>query len=136
MPGQGILGRQVVYTIGGQSILGIDSKGLTVNNEPVTVTDDNSDGWQEILATPGVRTIELTASVTVKNLEMLRAIVANDSQAYAFNATYPDGSTLAGTVFMGNYSETGETAEAYTADVTLQFSGIPTFTAGTGGGGS
>ena len=136
MPGQGILGRQVVYTVGGQSILGTTSKGITVNSEPVTVTDDNSDGWAEHLATPGVRNIEMTTSLIVKNLEMLRAIVANDSQAYSFTATYPDGSTLAGTAFLGSYSETGETAEAFTADVTFQFSGIPTFTAGTGGGGS
>ena len=136
MPGQGILGRQVVYTVGGQSILGTTSQGVTVNSEPVDVTDNDSDGWQELLATPGVRNIEITASLTVKNLEMLRAIVTNDSQAYAFTATYPDGSSLAGTVFLGSYSETGETAEAYTADVTFQFSGIPTFTAGTGGGGS
>ena len=136
MPGQGILGRQVVDTIGGQSILGIQTKGLTVNGEPVDVTDDNSEGWQELLATPGVRNIELTQSVVVKNLELLRAIVANDSQMYALTRTYPDGSSLAGSVFLSNYSETGETPEAFTADVTYQFSGIPTFTAGTGGGGS
>lgn len=136
MAGQGILGRQVVYTIGGQSILGINTKGLTVNGEPVDVTDDNSDGWQELLATPGVRNAEITASLVVKNLEMLRAIMTNDSQMYAFTGTYPDGSSVAGNAFFANYSETGETAEAYTADVTFQLSGKPTFTAGSGGQGS
>lgn len=136
MPGQGILGRQVVDTIGGQSFLGLTTKGITVNNEPVEVTDDNSDGHAEYLATPGVKNIEINQSIIVKNLEVARATLTNESQMYPWTRTYPDGSTLSGSVFITSYSETGETAEAMTADITMNVSGKPTFTPGIGGGGS
>lgn len=136
MPGQGMLGRSIVDTIGGQSFLGINTKGITINNEPVEVTDDNSDGHAEYLATPGVKTIEINQSIVVKNLEVARAILTNESQMYPWTRTYPDGSTLTGSIFMTSYSETGETAEAATADISFNVSGKPTFVAGIGGGGS
>ena len=131
--GKGILGRQCVLTIAGQSILGITTKGISITNEGVTVTDDDSSGWQEMLATPGVRSVEVPFSGTIKNLELLRAVLSNDSsQMYAFTLTYLDGSVVAGDGFLASYSDTGESAAAMTFDCTLNISGKPTFTAGTG----
>ena len=123
-------GRQVTMTLGGQNILGVQTKGLTVNNEMIATTDDNSSGWQEFDAIPGAKNVELPFSGMVKNLEMLRAIMGTGSQIYAVTLTYSDGSVVAGDFALANYSETGEFNSAYTFDVTLQSSGAVTFTPG------
>lgn len=130
--GLGVIGREVALTLGGQSILGVQTKGLTVNNEPLDTSDENSNGWAEALALPGQKSIELPYSGMVKNLEMLRAIMAgpDSSQMYAITLTYPDGSVVSGDFFLNNYSETGEYNTLYTFDVSLQSSGEVTFVAG------
>ena len=123
-------GRQVILTVGGQNILGVRTKGLTVNNEPIDTSDDNSAGWQEFDAIPGQKAVELPISGMVKNLELLRAIMGTGSQIYACTLTYPDGgSVVSGDFMLANYTETGEYNGAYTFDITLQSSGAVTFTA-------
>lgn len=135
--GIGIIGREVTLTIGGVSILGVQNKGLTVNNEPLDATDETSSGWAEALALPGQKSIELPFSGLVKNLEMLRAIMASpdSSQIYACVLTYPDGtatpSNVTGDFMLGSYTETGEYNGLYTFDVTMTSSGAVTFTPGT-----
>jgi len=128
-------GRQVTLTVGGQSILGIQSKGLTVNNEFIETTDDNANGWQEFAAIPGQKAVELPFSGMVKNLEVLRSIMGSGSQIYACTLTYPDGtttnSTVTGDFAMQSYTETGEYNGGYTFEVTLASSGEVTFTPAT-----
>ena len=126
-------GRQVTLTIGGQSILGVQTKGLTVNNEMQETTDDDAGGWITFDAMPNAKSAELPFSGMVKNLELLRAILGTGSQVYACTLTYRDGSTVVADFAMTNYTETGEYNTAYTFDVTLASSGPVIFTAGTGG---
>lgn len=130
--GLGVVGREVALTMGGQSILGVQTKGLTVNNEQLDTTDENSSGWAEALALPGQKSVEFPFSGVVKNLELLRSIMtgADQSQIYAISLTYPDGSTVAGDFFLSNYTETGEYNGLYTFDVSMASSGEPTFTPG------
>lgn len=123
-------GRQVTMTIGGQSILGVQTKGLTVNNEMIDTTDDNAGGWLTYDAIPGAKSVELPISGMIKNLEMLRAIMSSGSQIFAVTLTYPEGSTVTGDFALTNYTETGEFNSAYTFDVTLASSGAITFTPG------
>lgn len=127
--GIGIIGRQVLITIGSQSILGIQTKGLTVNNERLDTTDDNADGWAEALAVPGQKSVELPISGLLKNLEMLAAYFAS-SQIFAATITYPDGSEVTGDFFLESFSETGEYNALKTFDATFSSSGEVTFTAG------
>ena len=133
MPGVGALGRQVVLTVSGASIAGVQTKGLTCNNEPVDVTDDDSLGWREVMAVAGLKTVELPVSGVLKNLELLEAFFnsAGGSQVYAITVTYPDGSVAAGNFFLASINETGESNGAKTFDSTWQSTGEVTFTAGT-----
>ena len=132
MSGIGVLGRQVVLTVAGQSIAGTQTKGLSCNNEPVDVTDDNSSGWREVMALPGLKTVELPISGTMKNLELFQSFfnAAGGSQMFAVSCTYPDGSIAAGNFFLASISETGESNGAKTFDSTWQSSGEITFTPG------
>lgn len=127
--GIGIIGRDITFTLGGSALVGVNSKGFTFNNEPLDTTDDNSSGWQERLATPGLKSVEFTFSGIVKNLELIAAY-AGTSQIFPVVATYPDGSTWAGDFFMDSVSATGESNGLTTFDASFSSSGAQTFVAG------
>lgn len=134
--GVGVLGRDVILTVGGQAIAGTQTKGLTCNNEPVDVTDDAAGGWRLVMARPGLKTVDLAISGILKNLELMRSFfnAANSgSQVFAVSVTYPDGSIVAGDFILTSFSETGESNAGKTFDSSWQSSGALTFTAGTGG---
>lgn len=128
--GIGIIGRDITFTLGGSALVGVNSKGFTFNNEPLDTTDDNSSGWQERLATPGLKSVEFTFSGIVKNLELIAAY-AGTSQIFPVVATYPDGSTWTGDFFMDSVSATGESNGLTTFDASFSSSGAQTFVAGT-----
>lgn len=131
--GVGILGREVIATVGGLTLLGVTSKGLSFNNEPLDTTDDSSTGWQERLALPGVKSVEFTMSGLLKNLELVNAYVkdGSNSQLFAVSITYPDGSVLTMDAFMDSLNATGESNALTTFDATFSSSGAVTFVAGT-----
>ena len=128
--GAGILGRDAVLTIAGQPIAGITTKGLSIANEAVDVTSDDSLGFRTLMAQSGTSTLDLSVSGVVKNLELMRSFVTNESKIYAFVVTYTDASTLTFDGFFSTYSDTGETATAFTFDAAFQSSGAYTFTPG------
>lgn len=128
--GIGIVGREITMTLGGGAVLGVNSKGFTFNNEALDATDDNSAGWQERLATPGLKSVEFTMSGMVKNLELVKAYHGN-SQIFPVVVDYPDGSKLTFDAFMDTVSQTGESNGLTTFDASFSSSGIVIFTAGT-----
>ena len=129
--GVGFAGRQVTLTMGGVGNIAITTKGLSVNNEMIDVTSDKSDGWATALAEPGQRSIEISFSGAVEDLNLLMSAVNNTSQIYACVLTYPDGSTVDGDFGFGSFSDTGDYNEKYTFEASLASSGKVTFTAGT-----
>jgi len=128
--GISIKGEQRILTLGGQNILGTQTKGISVNNEMVETSDDNSGVWAEYDAVAGKKTVEIPFSGMLKNLELLKASLSTGSQMYAVLYTYPDGSTVAGDFAMTTFSETGEHKTATTFDCTLVSSGPVIFTPG------
>jgi predicted secreted protein len=128
--GSGMLGRDMLLTVAGQPIAGVTSKGVSINNEPVDVSSDDSTGFREILAQAGMSTVDISLSGITKNMELMRSCMTNESKVYALLITYTDGSTLALDGFLNTYSTTGEHAGAETFDAAFQSTGEPTFTAG------
>ena len=128
--GAGILGRDMLLTIAGQPIAGVTTKGISIANEAVDVTSDDSGGYRELMAQSGTSTLDLSVSGITKNLELLRSFVVNESKIYAFVGTYTDGSTIAFDGFFATFSQTGENASAFTFDAAFQSSGAYTFTPG------
>jgi len=128
--GVGFTGRKVLLTIGGAGSIAIREKSVSVNNEPVDVTSDSSDGWTTVLAEPGNKNIELGFSGVVENLNLVMSIMNNESQIYACTLTYPEGSVIAGDFFFGSLGNTAPYNEAYTFESSMSSSGEVTFTAG------
>lgn len=129
--GAGIFGRDCVMTIGAQPMAGVMTKGLSIANEAVDVSDDDSAGFRELMAQSGKSTLDLSVSGVVKNLELQRSVINNLSKMYAFVFTYTDGSTLSFDGFFASYSQTGESDVAMTFDASFQSSGAYVFVAGT-----
>jgi predicted secreted protein len=129
--GIGIIGREVTFTLGGSAIVGVLSKGISFSNEMLDTTDDNSSGWTEFLATPGLKSAEFSISGTAKNLELMKAFFAA-SNIFNIDVTYPDGSTLDFDAAMtGAPSYTGESNGLTSFDCSFTSSGAIVFVAGT-----
>lgn len=128
--GKGFSGRKVVLTVGGVGNIAIQSKSLSINNEMIDVTNDTSAGWGTALAEPGQKSIELSFSGVVENLNLLMSVMTNTSQIYACTLTYPDGSVVSGDFGFGSFSDSGEYNDKYTFEASMSSSGEVTFTAG------
>jgi len=128
--GIGMIGREVTFTLGGGALVGVNSKGITLNNEAGDTTDDQSSGYQERLATALLKSAEFTISGILKNMELINAY-SGTSQIFPVVKTYPDGSTLTFDAFLDNVSHTGESNGLYTFDASFSSSGTLAFVAGT-----
>lgn len=126
----GILGRKTVLAWGGGSIAGVTTKKLTINGEPVDVSDDNSDGWKEVLAEAGEVSVEISVSGIVKNDDLKVTALANTARTKTLSLTYPDTGVLSGDFYLGNYSETGEYKDKITFEASFTSDGEVTFVSG------
>lgn len=133
--GVGFLGREIDFTMGGSTLAGVVSKSLSMSNSPIDTSDDNSNGWAEMLATPGRKDVTIGLSLKCKNLDLVQSFIDNASQIYAIVITFPDGTTtnssISGDAFATSTSLEGEHEGLTTVDIELAFSGAVTFTAAT-----
>ena len=130
MVGIGIIGRSVTFSIGGAAVVGVISKSLTFNNESLDSTDDDSSGWQEFLAEPGLKSVEFSVTAKAKNLEMVNAYF-NSSQIFAVVVDYPEGSQLTFNAFLNSVSDSYNSNELGEIEFPFASSGPVTFTPGT-----
>ena len=128
--GIGIVGRQVLMTIGGQTILGVQTKGGEHTSSRLDTTDDQASGWAEAKAEAGEKSVTRSISGVLKNLELL-ASYYGASQAFNIVFTFPDGSTETGDYFMDSFNHTGTHNELHTFDASFSSSGAVAFVAGT-----
>ena len=129
--GAGVLGRNIALLMAGQVVAGVTTKGISISNEAIDVSDDDSSGERELMAQAGSRTVDVSLSGVTKNLELMRSVLVNESKIYTLLFTYTDGSTVALDGFMSTYNATGEKDGAETFDASFQNSGAPVFVAGT-----
>jgi len=124
-------GTDITATVGGTALLGTLTKGITFNGETLDVTDDNSSGWQELAAVHGVKSLEMTFSGPLKNLELF-AVFFGSSQAAELVWTFPDGgSVITVDGVLSALSTSGDSNTPYTWDATFASSGVGVFVAAT-----
>lgn len=133
--GIGQLGREVLVTIGGITVVGIVTKGSERTNERLDTTDDQSSGNAEALAKPGVKATNYSISGIMKNLELVDFYHSNDSQLTEIIITYADGVTTPSTEtfdgFLETINDTGESNGLFTFDATFSSSGAIVYVAAT-----
>ena len=123
------LGRDVILNYGGAVIAGTQTKGMTLNNEPVDITNDSSDGWTTLFSEAGIRSVEIPISGILEDDALIAQFFSGTTQIAAGTLTFVDGiGALSGNFFLGSVSITGEHSGAVSFDATLMSSGIVTFT--------
>ena len=122
--GGGFKGDAVKITgFGGSTIAGIVSKSLAYSIAGLDTTDDSSGRVDRTMSISGKS----------KNLSMIATLENNlgtNQNIYAITITWPDGSTLAGDVFITSFNQDNPHEELATFEMEIAFSGKPVFTAG------
>ena len=137
--GPGMLGREVIWTLGGVTLAGVVSKGLSLSMTKGDTSDDNSSGNAEYHSTPLRFDETISISGKTKKLDLLYTIktnVAAGKNIYTSTMTFPDGTTTpsvwAGDVFIDSFSLGSMEHESLgTFEAAMSVSGESTFTAAT-----
>lgn len=107
------------------AIASVRSKSVTINNEPIDVTTDDSDAWRTLLAEPGSRSIDITVSGVTDDDTLMTAIMAGTSSValHDIQVDYNGAFTLTGDFYLNSLTYTGEYTDAVTFEASLQSSG-------------
>lgn len=125
------VGRSVKFYWGSDSppedIPGVREKGVTLNGEAVDVTSDENNGWRQLLTVPAENQVEISLSGVTKNHALKIDWFAGNRTQVA-QLVYDDGTSIQGTFYLSNYTETGVYNDALTFEATLMSSGVITYT--------
>lgn len=105
-------------------------KTITVNGEPIDVSDDSSAGWRVLLDELGEQSVNVSVTGLADDTSVLRSAIGDQA---TLTVTYPDPGTTAGsftgTFQLASYSEGAPYKEAVTFEAEFQSAGVVTFTA-------
>ena len=111
-------------------IAGATSDNLTINNEPVDITDKDDAGWRTMLADVGVRSLEGTVEGVTNDATLIAVAVGTASSLLSNHTILITGlGTFSGDFFLSNLQLSAPQAEAVTFTATIQSSGQITWTA-------
>src|SRR5688572_4376468 len=128
-------GRDLKILRNGTVIAGVNTKSMTVDLQPVDITNDDDEGFATFLSRPGRRSMSLEVSGVVKDTS-LREIAfgggVGGSVASPFGMQWMDAATgntsvvyeIEGSFIMSNYTENGDTEDAIRFSATFQSSGV------------
>lgn len=127
----GTLGRAIILKWNGAKIAGVREKSVAVNGEVIDVTDDDANGYRELLDEDGTKSLDIKVSGVLKGTVLRAAKIAGGSSSIAaVTFEYPDGAILSGDFKLATYSESDPFAGAVTFEATLQSTGAYTYIAG------
>lgn len=119
MPKQ--LGRKVILKIDNTPIAGLQTKGFTINNTIIDITDDYDQGLQTMLAEPGLKAVEISGNGVCDTTALLDLSLSNNVSA---SMTFDFGAyTVSGTFMVSSYGESMEHATARTFTASFSSSG-------------
>jgi TP901-1 family phage major tail protein len=121
-------GNDITVSFDGTLIAGLREKGISIEGEPIDITDDNSNGWRELLSEPAQRQVTISCSGITKDEVILALVMGTDLDKAAIVTFTDTGNTLTGTFFITGYQKTGTYNDAVTYSFELQSSGEVTYT--------
>jgi TP901-1 family phage major tail protein len=124
-----ISGRKLRIKRGSTAIAGARSDSITINNEPIDITDKDDAGWRTMLADVGVRSIDCEVEGILTDSTFLALAVGTASSLLEAYTLELDGiGDFTGDFYLASFAVTGEQADATTFTASLQSSGTITFT--------
>lgn len=121
-------------------VAGLREKGITVNGEPIDLTNDDSNGWRELADIAQINSVDIPCSGVLVDdtlrADMFAGASATGSRMQSATFEYPLESgqttpaTITGTFYLQEYSETGPHDGEITFEATFVSNGVVTYTAG------
>jgi predicted secreted protein len=101
-------GRKMRIKKGGTSIAGARADNLTINNEPIDITDKAASGWRTMLADVGVRSIDCEVEGILTDSTFLALAVGTASALLEAYTLELDGiGDFTGNFFLASFAVTG-----------------------------
>jgi predicted secreted protein len=124
-----ISGRKLRVKRGSTAIAGARSDSITINNEPIDITDKDDAGWRTMLADVGVRSIDAEIEgILIDSTFLALAVGTASSLLEAYTLEIDGIGDFTGNFYLASFAVTGEQADATTFTASIQSSGTITFT--------
>lgn len=121
-------GRLLRLKKGGTAVAGAKTDNLTINNEPIDITDKDASSWRTLLADVGVRSIDATVEGVLINSTLIAIMVGSSSGLLAgWTLEVASIGTFTGNFYMSSFEITGEQEDAILFTAQIQSSGTVTF---------
>ena len=112
------------------TLVGVRTKGWTATADLVDVTTDDDNGWRTLLATPGLRSVEVTVGGISSDQVLINEFFNGTGKTLTGELPTTTG-TISGTFYLSSFEQTGEHDGAVEFSATFMSSGVITYTAGT-----
>jgi TP901-1 family phage major tail protein len=123
---------KIEWGAGPTVLVGVRSRGYTVTNDYVDVTTDDDLGWRTLLATPGLRSLEVTVGGISSDQVLIADIMAASVTAKNLQVEFPiTTGNLSGSFLCSSFEQSGEHDGAVEFSATFMSTGSVTYTAGT-----
>jgi predicted secreted protein len=110
-------------------VAGVRAKSISLNGEPIDVTNDDDDGVRKLLADAAELAVELTVSGVATDDTLRAESVLVDGRAINTEFRFPGGTEkYAGSFFMTGYTENGEYKGSAMFEATFQSAGAVAYT--------
>lgn len=128
-------GRDFTFDWDSSTLVGVRTRGVTMSNEMVDVTTDDDAGWRTLLATPGVKSVEVTisgiSSDEVLIAEFFNASTTGETLQGDLPSSLANPGNFSGTYHLSSFEINGEHDGAVEFSATFMSSGAVTYTAST-----
>jgi predicted secreted protein len=123
-------GRKMRIKKGATAIAGARTDNLSINNEPVDITDKDDAGWRTMLADVGVRSVDADVEGVLIDSTIIAVAMGAGSGLLAAYTVEIDGiGSFTGDWFLSAMTLGGEQADSVTFTANIQSSSTITFTA-------
>lgn len=121
--------RRLEIRQGGTVIAGVVQKSISINGEPIDITDDQSGGWRTLDADVGRRSVDISIEGVATGNTLRAALLAGTPSLLLTNISvvYPNGDTITGNFFLNSLEESGPENDKLGFSASLQSSGEPQF---------
>lgn len=135
----GAASRELLVKKNGTTLLGMQSKTITVGGTSIDITTDEDNGYRTLLDAAGVNSLDISGSGVSKD-QLLRGLVLTNGGQLLTDITieFPligsqttTGDSISGDFWFGSFTETGSGPDqAIGFDFSMESSGEWTFTVG------
>ena len=112
------------------TLVGVRTKGWTATADLVDVTTDDDNGWRTLLATPGLKSVEVTVGGISSDQVLINEFFNGTGKTLTGELPTTTG-TISGTFYLSSFEQTGEHDGAVEFSATFMSSGVVTYAAGT-----